>query len=339
MNKFVIACVMCLAVASMASAGYTDSLWNGTEERIYYDCGDWSGVHNHKNTAFHFQDYGLVSWRHNGRYMENPLNWGYPEGTGFQYVCGLRSFVWTGMAIRGFDKTLNVGDRTYIDDPTKINYKTSCLRVHGDITIRWNTYKITHHVTKSDDGKRIILSNKVVFYAKKTNGLGEEERMEVTTIPSSRIEYTQWNPVNSTVVARLVNYSNYMILSVQTPENITGIKIIAESENATAVYEKHTCCLKLNMSESFMTCDLVDCKYHNFTEMIPFGPDTYLLQYEQDYDINVTLYTPFNTIDGVVTLNKTDAEPINTDLKYDSVWDLLYIAVPISLIIGLTRLT
>jgi hypothetical protein len=88
-----------------------------------------------------------------------------------------------------------------------------------------------------------------------------------------------------------------------------------------------------------MTCDLVECKYHNFTEVIPFGPNLYLLQYEPDYDINVTLYTPFDTIDAVVTVNETDAEPINTDLKYDSVWDLLYIAVPISLIIGLTRLT
>ena len=338
MNKFIIACMMCLACASMASAGYTDSLWNESEERIYYDCGDWSGVHNHKNTVFHFQDYGLVTWRSNRQYMHNPLNWGYPEGMSFNSVQGLRRFVWTGMAIRGFDKTLNVDGATFIDDPEKINYKTTCLRVWGDITIRWNTYKITHHVTKSDDGKRIILSNKVVFYAKKTNGIGEEERMEVTSISSDRIQYTRWDSVNSAIEGDLVNHSNYMILNIPTPENITGIKIIAESENTTAIYEKHTHCLKLNTSQPFTTCDLADCKYHNFTEMIPFGPDTYLLQHEPDYDINVTLYTPFNIIDGVVIVNVTDAVPINTDLRYDTVWDLLYIAVPIFLIIGLTRL-
>ena len=92
-----------------------------------------------------------------------------------------------------------------------------------------------------------------------------------------------------------------MILNVPTPDNITGIKITATSENVTAIYEKHTHCLKLNMSKKFTTCDLVEYQYHNFTEISPFGLDSYLLQYEPDYDINVTLYTPFELIDAVVT--------------------------------------
>jgi hypothetical protein len=129
-----------------------------------------------------------------------------------------------------------------------------------------------------------------------------------------------------------------MILNVPTPNNITGIKIAATSENTTAIYEKHTHCLKLNMSKKFTTCDLVGYEYHNFTEIVPFGLDSYLLQYEPDYNINVTLYTPFESIDAVVTLNETDVEPINTDLKYDTVWDLLYLAVPISLILWLVGL-
>ena len=336
MNKFVTACMMCLAVVYGASAGYTDSLWNESEDRVYYDCGDWSGVDNHKSTSFGSHYYTYSKHGRNWKYMSIPENWGYPydarlKSTGFSNVA------WTCVYIRGLDKTLNFYNDVYTDDPSKINYKTSYLVYYGWSTIYWNIYDMDYEITTSDTGNQVTVKNTITFYAKHAKE-GKDDKIAIVCTPSDSVQYKTFRQPNRTVLAELVNHSNYIILNVPTPEEITGIKITATSENTTAIYEKHTHCLKLNTSKSFITCDLVDCKYHNFVEITPFGHDSYLLQYEPDYKINVTLYTPFESIDAVVILNETDTEPIDTDLKYDTVWDLIYIAVPISLIIGLTRL-
>lgn len=337
MNKFVIACMMCLAVVSVTSAGYTDPLWNESEDRVYFDCGNWSGVDNHKDTSFGGHYYFYSKHRKNGRYMFTPTNWGYPSDAKLKSV-GFGDVAWTCMYINGFDKELNVNGEVYTDDPTKINYKTSYLRYKGWSTVYWNIYKIDHGVTMSSTENLVTAKNKITFYGKHERTGKSDKKRQVVSNPSDSIQYRAWEKPNSIISAELINHSNYMILNVPTPANITGIKIAATSKNVTAIYEKHTHCLKLNISKPFITCDLVEYKYHNFTEIIPFGPDSYLLQYEPDYGINVTLYTPFETIDAVVIVNETDVEPINTDLKCESIWDLLYIAVPISLIIGLVRL-
>ena len=336
MNKLVIACMMCLAVVYGASAGYTDSLWDESGDRVYYDCGDWSGVDNHKSTSFGSNYYYYSKHRKNGRYMFTPTNWGYPSDASLKGV-GFGCVAWTCMHINGFDKELNFNGDVYTDDPSKINYKTSYLAYHGWTTIYWSIYKIDNTITTSNNGKSVTVKNKVVFYGVHKKKGKDKKRNKIST-PRDTISYNEWNTPARCVDVELINHSNYMILHVPTPEDITGIKITAASENTTAIYEKHTRCLKLNTSKSFVTCDLVDCKHHYFTEITPFGHDSYLLKYEPDYGVNVTLYTPFKSIDAMVILNETDAEPIPTDLKYDTVWDVLYIAVPISMIIGLTRL-
>ncbi len=345
MNKFAIACMMYLAVVSMASAGYTDSLWNESEERIYYDCGDWSGVDNHKDLRLEGYGWGFDDDGNNRGRAYQPHRYGLPSDIRFVDAKNphgggvIDNIWWIFIYVRGFDKTLNYGGEVYTDDPTKINYIRGYLKVCGRKTPpAWNSVKIwstvENMISDYEYTQKTTISIKYKAVDCDMDGCVNIYKTCSNTL-SEKIEYEQWGDINQSVSIGLMNHSNYVILNVPTPDNITGIKISIESENVSAIYEKHTHCLKLNTSKPFMTYDLVECEYHNFTEIIPFGPDSYLLQYEPDYDINVTLYTPFETIDAIVTLNETNAEPINTDLKWDSIWDLLYIAVPISLILWL----
>lgn len=341
MNKFVIACMMCLAVVSVTSAGYTDPLWNESEDRVYFDCGDWSGVDNHKDTSFGSHFYWFHKKNKNWKRMFTPSRWGYPSDARLFPVQsdGARSedIAWACVHIHGFDKTLNVNGKVYTDDQFKINYKTGYLEFIGFSTQHWLTYLVENKIKITNADGIAEVKNIIVFYSKNKKE-GKDEKKTITCSPRDTIQYELCEKVNSTISVELINHSNYMILNVPTSENITGIKITASSENITAIYEKHTHCLKLNTSKSFTTCDLAEYKYHNFTGIVPFGSNSYLLQYEPDYTINVTLYTPFTQINAVVVVNETDAEPINTDLKCVTVWDVLYILVPISLIIWLMGL-
>ena len=334
MNKFVIVCMMYLAVVSMASAGYTDPLWNTSEDRVYYDCGDWSGVDNNPNTDIHKHYYSFKkSVKRNRAYMRNPEHFGIPKDSCLSGGLPQDDITWQPIYINGLTNTLNYNNAIYTNDSRSIDYTNDYLeyRTHnsGLEQIKNLVGKPSSEVVISDTNLKVTTDFE--WYDYNDDEYGTHTKIISKKLPSHII----WAIPDCNVNTTLVNHSNYMVLNVPTPENIIGIKIIAKSKNITAIYEKHTHCLKLNTSKPFMTYDLIECKHHNFTEIIPFGPDSYLLQYEPDYDINVTLYTPFETIDAIVTLNETNAEPINTDLKWDSIWDLLYIAVPISLILWL----
>ena len=323
--KLLVAILVCFAVVQVATAGYTDELWNESEDRVYYDCGDWSGVSNAKDTSFGGNYYFYSKHRKNGRYMFNPTNWRYPSDANLKSV-GFGDVAWTCVHIKGFDKTLNFDGKVYTDNPTKVNFKTSYLRYKGWSTIYWNIKKIEHSIFKTVADGAVTVKNKITFYAEHED---KEKRRSYT--PSDTAHYKKWASPNSTVTCLLVNHSNYMTLKVPTPTNLTGIRIVAESENGTAIYEKHTHCLELNTSKSFVTCDLVEYKYHNFTGIVPFGSDTYLLASEPDYNFAVTLFTPFETIDGDLSIHETVIPSEKTCVKMDTVWDVLYLMVPISL--------
>ena len=328
--KLFVAILMCLAVVQVATAGYTDELWNESEDRVYYDCGDWSGVSNAKDISFGSHYYFYSKHRKNGRYMFTPTNWGYPSDAKLKSV-GFSDIAWTCVHIRGFDKTLNFDGEVYTDDPAKINYKTSYLRYKGWSTRYWTIYHMDHSISKTVADGGVTVKNKITFYGKHSRSGKSDKKKVVHSTPADTAKYKKWASPNSTVTCLLINHSNYMTLKVPTPTNLTGIRIVAESENRTAIYEKHTHCLKLNTSKSFVTCDLVEYEYHHFEGIVPFGSDMYLLASEPDYNFTVTLFTPFETVDGDISIYKTAVPPEKTRVKMDTVWDVLYLLVPISL--------
>lgn len=333
----VLGILVCLAAATGAAADYTDDLWNDSEPREYYDCGDWSGVHNAKDTDLGGHCYWYSKHRRNGRYIFNPTNWGYPSDACLKQA-GFSDIEWTCVYIRGFDKELNFDRKVYTDNPKNINYKTSYLYSIHWITRYWHIYRTESDKAYRDTGHSMTIRNAITFYAKHTDDDGDEHYKDKTYYPEDTAGYTLFERPDWNVSVDLVNHSTYMLLTVPTPEHITGLKMVLESENTTAEYEKHFYCLKLNKSRKFMTCDLVGYNYHNFTGISPFGHEVYLVPYEPDYRINITLYTPFEQIEANVSVVETDVDPVNTSIVLDPLFGVLCLLMPILLTLWMVRL-
>lgn len=304
---------------------------------MYYDCGDWSGVDNNPNTNLHKHYYGFKkSVKRNRAYMLKPENFGLPADAVLSRGFPHHDIAWQSVNIRGLTYTMHHHGMEYTNDSKSVDYTNDYLkyRTHNSGLEQIITLdgKPTSTVAISDTCLKTTTEFGWHNYNK------DEYGTYIKTISKTLPNHEMWGIPTDDINVTLVNYSGYMILTVPTPAGVTGIKIFAESENGTTVYEKHAYCLKLNTSEDFKTCDLVEYEYHNFTGISPFGTDTYLLPYEPNYTINVTLHTPFEMIDAIINTTETDAEPVDTTLDWAGVWNMLYLFVPLGLIYWLVGL-
>ncbi|RLD18712.1 MAG: hypothetical protein DRI69_09790 [Bacteroidetes bacterium] len=338
MRFSVIGILVCVAAAPLAAADYTDSLWNTSGAREYYDCGDWSGVHNPKDLSVGSGHYWWSKHRKNGVYVFDPTNWGYPPDAYLERA-GFSNIEWTCVHIFGFDKTLNYDGKVYTDNPKAINYKTSYLRVTRYSTLYWHIYRTESSMSHRDTGHSMTIKNTLTFYAKHTTATGKKKKKDKTYYPEDTLGYAMFPVPDTDITVQLINHSTYMILKVPTPAHVTGIRIHLESRNTTAEYEKQLYCLQLNKRNKFVTCDLVEYKYHNFIGMSPAGHEEFILRYEPDYMIDVTLYTPFEQIAANVTVQESEVAPVDPyNLILDPFFNVLYILLPVFLTIWLVRL-
>lgn len=325
--------LLCLMGAVLpASAGYTDDLLNESAPRIYYDCGDWSGVHNAKDTAFGGNFYWYRKRCNNGRYMRDLTNWGYPSCARSSRVFS-EDVAWAAIHIMGFDKELHHDGVVYTDNPKNMNYMTSYLRYRGWWTLYFRTYNVESVVHSIEMPNQVKIINTATFYSRYKDKDGDMHYRDTTSEPYSIKRCTKWPSPSIDIVGSLTDYKNYVILYLPTPCHATGVKITTTSNNSTAEYERHAYCLELNKTaEGFNICNLIAYDYHNFTGIVPYGVDSYLLPPEPDYNVTMTLYTPFEVKNANVTLlsgRASRGEP--TQLKTEPLWRLLYLLIPISL--------
>ena len=330
-------CIVYLVVAGGATAGYTDDLWDESEDRIYYDCGDWSGIHNAKNTDLGSHWYWYRKHHNNGRYMSDPTNWGYPTGTYLKQV-GSEDVAWATLWIKGFDHELHFNDTIYTDNPANINYKTSYLQYSGWWTQYFRTYKAENTITSYSRWGAYRVANHITFFSSYTDDDGNEEKREKKVTVRDALKYSEWPVPNHNVVGELVDHGYHMLLKLPMPSDATGVRIVATSRNTTAVYERHDYCLALNQTDGgFNIHDLIEYKYHSFEGLSPYGSDVYLLHPEPDYNITMTLYTPFEQIKANLTLHEYVVIREKPRIVLKPLFQLMYFLVPILLTIMLYR--
>lgn len=332
-RKFVISLVMYFALTtSVVGAGYTDDLWNESEDREYYDCADWSGVHNHKDTSLGTPYYFFSKHRSNWRSMFNKGNYGYPNDAKLKSV-GFSDIAWAAVHINGFDKTLNVEGNFYTDDPTKINYKTSYLQYKGWSTRHWMIYDVKDVLVLSDNGDRVTVTNRITFYGKHAKD-GKDDYKKVTSTPSDSINYEKWSIPDLEINATIIEHNGYSIINIPTPSDVVGIKITANG----GTYEKYSHCLKLNSTSRYQYYDLVECDYRTFSGIFPYGSDKYLIDDVADLDLSVTLFTPFKAHNATIqttVIERTIDEKVH--LKNHPIFVLAMFLLPVVLSIWLYR--
>lgn len=325
---------VCVAFTTSVGAGYTDELWNESEDREYYDCGDWSGIENNQNTNLHSHYYFYSKHRSNWKSMFTQKTWGYPDDANLKTV-GFSNVAWSCVHIRGFDKTLNVAGTIYTDNQCKINYKTSYLSYRGWTTQYWSIYDVESIIAISDTGDRVTVTNRITFYGKHAKK-GEDNYKDVISTPSDSIDYAIWGIPNLEINATITEHRGYSILDIPTPPDVVGIRITAK--NRTAVYEKYSHCLKPNSTKSgYQYYDLIECDVRTFSGIFPYGTDRYLIDGEPS-NISVTLFTPFeghNATLTITTIECTTDEP--THFKNHSMYVLAMFLLPVVLTIWLYR--
>lgn len=339
MTSPILVVALLVAVCGTATAGYADHAWNESnesEERIYHDCADWSGVDNPKSTELGSHCYFYSKHRKNWEYITTPTNWGYPEDAHLK-SSRISNAAWSCVDIRGFDRTLNYDGLVYTDDPAKINYRTTYLKYRKKTPPSWVITDVDSAVSVYVSANTTMVRNAVTFHVKKSNDDGEDSTDSKTFVPSDSIQYTLWQRPNTSVAVVLENHSTHCILHVPTPKNITGLSIIATSGRSVSAYEKHVAYLKLNTSREFVTCDLVPCKIINYKNTTPYSVDTYILPYMDSYLINITLYTPFEKIYANVNMTETIVDHAPPTIETTPIMGLVCLVLPIYLIYRIMR--
>lgn len=94
----------------------------------------------------------------------------------------------------------------------------------------------------------------------------------------------------------LSNYTGgYLLLNFTVPPAVTAYTINIHSTNHSASYQKYGYLYTINKSHSLHYYDMVDADIMSFSGLIPFGVNRFYLPYETDYNISITVYTPFES--------------------------------------------
>jgi len=308
-----------LAAVGDAAAGYTDYAWNESDNRSYYDCGDWSGANNSK-------DLSLNKYSGSG---------GLPAEVDFVSAKSpgdkADDIGWIFLHVQGFDKHLWHNGTIYTDDPRNINYIRGYQDTGTLSKYSWNSVLvwsedlgIYRYGEYTKEMSIWIKYKKIVKHVSSTGHVSYSTHY--TTCRDRLFEtlyYVLWGTVNPVMTIGLANHSTHIVLTVPTPDNITGIKIVMTSDNTTATYEKHVACLQLNKSRDFITCDLIEYDFCNYSNIAPCGSDTYLLEYGSNYTANITLYTPFEKHYANITMIETSVVPEKLSIEMSALSKLM----------------
>ena len=300
-----------------ASADYTEELQSVFVDDVIFDCSDWSAVQNPTGGALEHFNYNYddhKSYRWNRARMWNPSWWGLPSDTSLHsgpmlYFTGGgqagRWVEWICVHSMGMTPELRHIDVTYSNESATFSYRAAWLR---------EPYRHFSDMDKNIDEvtctPTTIDGKPAVRFDVKGHWTTPDDEYPVTgskTILLNINDAKMWQSVNPSINVSISNFTDRCtVLSVETPAGITGIRIDAISQNTTAFYEKHGYYMELNETESkHQFFDLKEHVFENHSNMSPIGVNLYSLP-KDDYNISVTLYTPFEVTDANISIVETD---------------------------------
>lgn len=337
---------MMVAMTLTASADYTAELQSVFIDEVIFDCGDWSAVQNPTGSALEHFNYNYddhKSYRWNRARMCNPSWWGLPGNTTLHsgpmlYFTGGsqagRWVEWICVHSVGITPELRYDGATYSNESVTFSYRAAWLREpyrhFSDMDKNIDEVTCTHTTI---DGKP------AVRFDVEGHWTTEDDEYPVSgskTILLNTDDARMWQSVNPVINVSISNFTDRCtVLSVETPAGITGIRIDAISQNTTAFYEKHGYYMELNETESgHQFFDLEEHVFENHLNMSPIGVNLYSLP-RDDYNISVTLYTPFEVTGANISIVETD--PYATDVPESPVKQVLCLLVVLSGFVFLVR--
>lgn len=327
---------VCVAFTTSVEAGYTDVLWNESEDREYYDCADWSGIENNQNTNIKQHYYSFrKSIKRNRKAMFKAERFGLPADASLSRGFPLDDIAWQSIYIKGYTYTIAHKEKTYTNDSGSIDYRNDYLeyRTHNS-GLEQNKNIVgrpSSSVKISTDGFLIATTAYDWF-----NYNADKHGTFVKRISKRLPMVAVWNSPNLEINATITEHRGYSILDIPTPNDVVGIKITAK--NGTAVYEKYSHCLKTNSTKSgYQYYDLIECDVRTFSGIFPYGTDRYLIGGEPS-NISVELLTPFEGHNATLTITTIECitdEP--THFKNHSMYAFAMFLLPVVLSIWLYR--
>ena len=334
-----------------ASADYTEELQSVFVDEVIFDCGDWSAVQNPADGTLEHFNYNYddhKSYRWNRARMCNPSWWGLPGNTRL-HPGPMLHFTGGGQAGRwvewvcihsvGITPELRYDGATYSNESATFSYRAAWLRqpyrCSGDgdcLELDQNIDEVTCIPTTTDGKPAVRLDVKGHWTT-------PDDEYPVTgskTILLNIDDVMMWQSVNPSINVSISNFTDRCtVLSVETPAGITGIRIDATSQNTTAFYEKHGYYMELNETESgHQFFDLREHVFEKHSNMSPIGVNLYSLP-RDDYNISVTLYTPFEVTGANISIVETDLYA--TDAPESPVKQVLCLLVVLSGLVFLGR--
>jgi hypothetical protein len=125
----------------------------------------------------------------------------------------------------------------------------------------------------------------------------------------------EWETPNGSLRAKLTNSSmGYYILGVNMPETIFGYRIDAVSDSNEAFYEHNAYMMQRNVTESGKEFfEVVRSPHTDSQGMSAYGVNKFIVPYDTNYKINVTVYTPFEQIKMNVSMIYEEREVARVD--------------------------
>jgi hypothetical protein len=136
-------------------------------------------------------------------------------------------------------------------------------------------------------------------------------------IPFGMGDVRVWETPNDSIQAKLTNSSmGYYILGVDMPETILGYRIDAVSDNNEAFYEHNAYMMQRNVTESGKEFfEVVRSPNTDSQGMSVCGANKFIVPYDTNYKINVTVFTPFEQIKMNVSMIYEERDVATVDKR------------------------
>lgn len=315
--------MMCL-IAPTASADYTGELQCVFADDVIFDCGNWSTVENSGGSDTVKSHYYSWSSKDGIKRREMFSHAYHNLPVDIDFVTGKGYVTWVYAYNMGFmHQIIDANGIIYTNDTQSVSVRCGYLETPCDSwgCMNNNLDSVTQSTTIADnlDGG-IDISTIFRIDQHRTSNSGKKQYVTHYKAVSQTVDAVRtWQPVNTNITVSISNYTDRCtVLHVETPKNITGIRIDVVSPNTTAFYEKHAYYMERNVTDSgHQFFYLKPHVFESRSNMTPVGVNVYSLP-KDDYNISVTLYTPFEVINASVSVVESDpygVEPPKTPFK------------------------
>ena len=127
-----------------------------------------------------------------------------------------------------------------------------------------------------------------------------------TGLENIQYDFNEWPTIiPDQVNATITNHSGrYSTLKVDLPKWITGININILSDNKTKTYNRTNYACWWNSTEKLF--NMTEHKISTQNGICSYGNNSFLIYAEKDYDLNITVSTPFEDFDLNLSIDRID---------------------------------